>query len=123
MTTLEYKTHISADGAVAPIPGWTGGEAEAVIVVRPPESEDRAKAVEEFLQLMGCLKDMPGKILVSKKQIRSSRLEERYGEQTEEQRKEAGRKFFETWDGLLEGMPDRTMKEIRAERLEKKYGQ
>ena len=42
---------------------------------------------------------------------------------TEEQRKAAGRKFFETWDGLLEGMPDMTAKEIRAERLERKYGQ
>ena len=44
-------------------------------------------------------------------------------EQTEEQRKAAGRKFFETWDGLLEGMPDMTAKEIRTERLERKYGQ
>ena len=35
----------------------------------------------------------------------------------------AGRKFFDTWDGLLEGMPDMTAKEIRAERLERKYGQ
>ena len=41
----------------------------------------------------------------------------------EEQSKTAGRKFFDTWDGLLEGMPDMTAKEIRAERLERKYGQ
>ena len=44
-------------------------------------------------------------------------------EKSEEQRKAAGQKFFDTWDGLLEGMPDRTAKEIRAERLERKYGQ
>ena len=43
-------------------------------------------------------------------------------EKTEEQRKTAGQKFFDTWDGLLEGMPDRIAKEIRAERLERKYG-
>ena len=42
--------------------------------------------------------------------------------ETEEQRKAAGRKFLETWDGLLEGMPDMTAKEIREERLERKYG-
>jgi len=43
--------------------------------------------------------------------------------ETEKQRKAAGQKFFDTWNGLLEGMPDMTAKEIRAERLEKKYGQ
>ncbi len=127
MSTLEFKTHISADGAVAPITNWPGGEADAVIVVRQPEQavskEERTKAFEGFRQLAELLKDIPGKELMSKKQIRASRLEEKYGDQTEEQRKAAGRKFFETWDGLLEGMADRTMKEIRAERLEKKYGQ
>jgi hypothetical protein len=49
--------------------------------------------------------------------------EERQSEPTEEQRKAAGKKFFDTWDGLLEGMPEMTAKEIRAERLERKYGQ
>jgi len=49
--------------------------------------------------------------------------EERHSKPTEEQRKAAGKQFFETWDGLLEGMPDMTAKEIRAERLERKYGQ
>ena len=44
-------------------------------------------------------------------------------EKTGEQRKAAGQKFFETWDGLLEDMPDMTAKEIRAERLERKHGQ
>ena len=37
-------------------------------------------------------------------------------------RKATGQKFFDTWNGLLEGMPDMTAKEIRAERLERKYG-
>ena len=44
-------------------------------------------------------------------------------ERTEEERKAAGRKFFDSWNGLLVGAPDMTMKEIRAERLERKYGQ
>jgi len=42
--------------------------------------------------------------------------------ETEEQRRAAGQKFFDTWNGLLEGMPDMTMKEIRAERLERRHG-
>ena len=43
-------------------------------------------------------------------------------EQTEEERKAAARRFYESWNGLLVGAPDMTAKEIRAERLEKKYG-
>jgi len=141
---LNYSVHISANGEVSPIPDWLGGEAEArLVIVRQKKDvseetnrkatkrskleeqtpEERQAAYDDFLKFAGCLADMPGKELVSKKQIRSSRLEERYGDQTEEQRKEAGRKFFETWNGLLEGMPDMTAKEIRAERLEKRYGQ
>jgi hypothetical protein len=41
--------------------------------------------------------------------------------QTMEQRKAAGQMFFDTWNGLLEGMPDMTAQEIRAERLERRY--
>ncbi len=82
MTTLEYKTHILADGAVAPIPGWTGGEAEAVIVVRPKREENRFGADEsdwpnptdEQLEKMyslcrGCLKGMTAENLSSKNGI------------------------------------------------------
>ena len=94
---------------------------KARIMSRTPE--EREEAFDALQKLMGSLKDTPGAKLISKKQIRSARLEEKYGEQTEEQRKAAGQKFFDTWDGLLEGMPDMTAKEIRAERLERKYGQ
>jgi hypothetical protein len=44
-------------------------------------------------------------------------------DQTKQRQKAAGQRFFDTWNGLLEGMPDMTMKEVRAERLERKYGQ
>ena len=44
-------------------------------------------------------------------------------DQTEEERRAAGRKFFDSWNGALKGARDMTAKEIRAERLERKYGQ
>jgi len=143
MSTLRYATQVSPEGYILLPPEYYNRkvvvlmnekvdqqqekrqrriEAERTrIMNRTPE--ERQAAFNALQELAGCLKDMPGARLISKKQIRSARLEEKYGEQTEEQRKAAGRKFFETWDGLLEGMPDMTAKDIRAERLEKKYGQ
>jgi len=41
--------------------------------------------------------------------------------ETEGSFKTSGRKFYETWNGLIEGTQDITA-EIRAERMEKKYG-
>ena len=136
MTMIRYNIQTGANGSVMipATPFADGAEIEVVLrMPMPRESvvsktadmtpEEREAAFDDFRKFAGCLKDMPGKELVSKKQIRSSRLEEKYGEQSEEQRKAAGRKFFEKWDGLLEGAPDMTAKEIRAERLERKYGQ
>ena len=40
---------------------------------------------------------------------------------TEKERK-AAEDFMTSWDGCLKGVPHMTAKEIRAERLEKKYG-
>ncbi|MCL2305369.1 MAG: hypothetical protein FWC43_08510 [Planctomycetaceae bacterium] len=141
MPILQYETRVAADGYIVLPPEYRGRH----VAVRVEDIEDNddwptptdeqldkmytlrrgvpKTPEQDFLEFAGCPKDMPGKELISKKQIRSARLEERYGDQTEEQRKEAGRKFFETWNGLLEGIPDMTAKEIRAERLEKRYGQ
>ena len=44
-------------------------------------------------------------------------------ERTMEERAAAAKKFAEKWKGALKGARDMTMKEIRAERLESKYGQ
>ena len=51
-----------------------------------------------------------------------SRARSKTSERTPEERRIAIEKFMETWAGCLEGMPHMTAKEIRAERLEKKYG-
>jgi len=58
-----------------------------------------------------------GENVTVKVDVPSDRISE-----TEEQRRAVGQKFFDTWNGLLEGMPDMTMKEIRAERLERSHG-
>jgi len=54
---------------------------------------------------------------------RKAQLLADHAEQTLEERKAAGKRFIESWRGALKGAPDMTAKEIRAERLEKKYGQ
>ncbi len=75
MTTQQFRVHISADGVIDPIPNWTGGEMEVLV--------------------------MPN-----------------LQEPTMTQRKEAGRRFFETWDGVLANSPEMTVDEIRTECLE-----
>jgi len=54
--------------------------------------------------------------------IRAQQRSKVYTEQTEEERKAAAKKFFDSWDGLLKDAPNMTAEEIRAERLERKYG-
>ena len=46
-----------------------------------------------------------------------------YVEPTDAELAEGARRFAEKWKGALKGARDMTMKEIRAERLESKYGQ
>ncbi len=107
MTRFHFQAHIASDGTLTlpPIPGWTGGETEAEIVVLVPRSsapeEERKKAPHEFFEGANRLKDTPSRELISKKQIRAARLEEKYGDKTPEERKAAGKRFYEMWDGAL----------------------
>jgi hypothetical protein len=43
-------------------------------------------------------------------------------DRTPEERRVAVEEFMKAWKGCLKGVPHTTAKEIRAERLEKKYG-
>ena len=96
MTMLQYSVHISANGDVSPIPDWNGGEAEAKLTVVRAETEEKRKSnVSAY-----------------------SSVDDR----TPEERQAAIKRFMETFGGCMEGMPHMTMKAIRAERLEKKYG-
>jgi hypothetical protein len=95
MTMLTYPVRISANGEVTPIPDWTGGETEARIHVKLTETVE------------------------ARKPARRSKIMER----TPEERQAAFDDFMKAWEGCLKGVPHMTAKEIRAERLEKKYGQ
>ena len=96
MTMLQYSVRISANGDVSPIPDWDGGEAEAKITVKLSDTEEKRK----------------------RKVATHSRVDNR----TPEDRQAAIKKFMETFGGCMEGMPPMTLKEIRTERLERKYG-
>ena len=98
MSTIELSAHISADGRVTvpPIPDWPGGEANTQIYVRLPETGEDSR------------EKMP--------------VRPRIVEQTPEERKVAFEDFMASWKGCLKGVPHMSAKEIRAERLEKKYG-
>jgi hypothetical protein len=79
--------------------------------------------VKEFMEAwQGCLANVQDSRFLNKKVIRTMRLEEKYGGKTSEERRVAAQKFYDTWNGALESMPDMTAKEIHAERLEEKYG-
>ena len=101
MPILQYETRVSPDGT---------------IVIPPiPEYRDRKVIVCVHEE-----RDEHGGAFLERSEGNDKTPEQ---EQSEERQKAAGQKFFDTWDGLLEGMPDMTAKEIRAERLERKYGQ
>jgi len=103
MTIHTFPIHISATGEVSPIPDWPGGEAELEITVHLPQTEEgsqnRAKAA--------C----------------SARWKEESDEEAMKRRSAAARELLDKYGGIIKGAPDMTAKEIRAERLERKYGQ
>jgi len=96
MSISQYETQVSPDGYIA----------------LPPEYQNRKVVVYVDEKKVDERKD-ESRTIGSEREPLSD---------TEEQRRAAGQKFFDTWNGLLEGMPDMTMKEIRAERLERRHG-
>jgi len=108
MTIRTFPVHISAGGEVSPIPDWPGGEAEAEIIVHLLTNDER--------------------LTIEERQNRAraasvARWKAESDEEAMERRKAAARRLLDRWDGFLEGARDMTAKEIRAERLERKYGQ
>jgi len=61
--------------------------------------------------------------LKSERQPRIEAEKARIMDRTPEERRAAAEKFLKAWKGCLKGVPHMTTKEIRAKRLEKKYGQ
>ena len=79
--------------------------------------------IESYLAQFDNFSPAEQQIVFAKLSQRSAgRSKKDYAEQTEEERKVAAKKFIESWDGLLKDAPNMTAKEIRAERLERKYG-
>jgi len=133
MTILQYETQVPLGGYITLPPEFYGRKvvvsADAVQdrtekkhgTDRPPDDGWRPDpaAVRRFIESR---KSLPP-VEITDEEIEQLKHERRMNHLPGEQRKAAGREFFDTWDGLLEGMPDMTAKEIRAERLERKYGQ
>jgi len=93
MTTLHFQTHVSDSG----------------VITLPPDARN----------LYG--KNVVVNVDVDDK--KKSRTRSESVKRTPEERRIAIEKFMETWAGCLEGMPPMTAKEIRAERIKKKYGE
>ena len=60
-------------------------------------------------------------VIISVDESRHHAVEDGFDNQKE--RQSAFEDFMTSWKGCLKGVPHMTAKEIRAERLEKKYGQ
>ena len=102
MTMLRYNIQTGTNGSIMipTTPFAVGEEIEVVLVEKHMESPSVVERQK-------------------RKTIEQSKIMNR----TPEERRAAVEKFMKTWEGCLEGVPHMTAKEIRAERLEKKYGQ
>ena len=92
MTTFHFQTHVSESGVIALPPDARRLYGKNVIVNVDVDDKKKPRS-------------------------RSKRVE-----RTPEERQAAYEDFMASWAGCLEGMPHMTAKEIRAERMEKKYG-
>ena len=121
MTTLQYATLVPSDGYVVLPPEFRGREvvvSDREAILRSIESRDLLSAVEITDEEIERLKHEH----LEKRQQRIAAEKARIMSRTPEERRVAAEKFMQTWEGCLEGVPHMTAKEIRAERLEKKYG-
>ena len=99
MSTLQYATLVSSEGYVTPLPPEFYGRKVVVLVEEEidQQQEERRQRIEtEKARIMN---------------------------RTPEEHQAAVDDFMKAWKGCLKGVPHMTAKEIRAERLEKKYGQ
>jgi hypothetical protein len=97
---LQYETRVSSEGYIMLPPEYHNRK----IMVLVQEEQDGADQQQ------------------AERQQRMAAQRARILERTPEERQAAAEKFMKTWKGCLKGVPHMTAKEIRAERLEKKYG-
>ena len=79
-------------------------------------------AVRRFLENRRFTVDMTDEEMEELKHERRMKAYSKIAEQTPEERQAAYEDFMTSWKGCLKGAPHMTAKEIRAERLERKYG-
>ena len=145
MTMLRYNIQTGANGSIViPTTPFAVGE-EVEVVLRMPQMDDDAldddwqvdparilpngkTALEDFLDFCKEL-NLPSLTDEEVEQLRAERLQRKATmqmeimDQTPEEWQAAVDDFTTSWKGCLKGTPHMTAKEIRAERLEKKYGQ
>jgi hypothetical protein len=102
---LQYATQVSPEGHIVLPPEYRNRK----VVVLMDDAQDKIDAVN-------------GQLLEERQQ-RIAAERARIMNRTQEERQVAFDDFMTSWDGCLKGVPHMTAKEIRAERLEKKYGQ
>ena len=98
MSTLQYETQVSSEGFVTPLPPAFYGRKVVILAneeINQPQDERQRRIAAEKARIMN---------------------------RSPEERRAAAEKFMKTWKGCLKGVPHMTAKEIRAERLETKYG-
>jgi len=110
MPILQYETRVSSDGNIAlpPIPEYR----DRKVIVRVHEEKD---------EIWGAILECSEGNDKTPEQDFFDFCEEL--DQTPEEWQAAVDDFMTSWKGCLKGVPHMTAKEIRAERLEKKYGQ
>ena len=141
MPILQYETRVSPEGYITlpPIPEYQGRKVVVQLDTVKDENQplddgwqvDPARilpngktAVDDFLDFCKELNLPP---LTDEKcdQLREERItgeQARIADQSPEEWQAAIDDFMTSWKGCLKGVPHMTAKEIRAERLEKKYG-
>jgi len=105
MTTFHFQTHVSDSGVITLPPEFYG---RRVIVSLNEMQEEIDEAI-----------DQPKKERRQRMAVERTKIMDR----TPEEWQAAVDDFMTSWKGCLKGVPHMTAKEIRAERLEKKYGQ
>jgi len=138
MTTLRYSIQAGTNGSISipTTPFVNGEEIEVILMEKSGELQpfdddwqpDPARTlpngktpVEDFLDF--CKeRNLPSLTDEKKRQQRIAAEKARIADQTPEERAAAIDDFMTAWRGCLKGVPHMTAKEIRAERLEKKYG-
>jgi len=136
---LQYETRVSSDGHITLPPEFFGrnvvvsmDERTDVNVDQPLDDDwqpdptrilpNGKTPVEDFLDF--CKeRNLPSLTDEEERQRRIAAEQARIANQTPEEWQAAVEDFMTSWKGCLKGVPHMAAKEIRAERLEKKYGQ